>query len=92
MVGQVLKRGEAPRGFHAESARVRAAQGKREAALVALERAVAMGWQSYTSVAPRLAEEPAFRNIRDEPRLEQIDARIQGDLARERREFGQVAS
>lgn len=78
---------------HLKLARVLAVQGKKEAALSAIERAVALGWpngeRDFDILRPRpvLAEEPAFRELRGDARFRRIDAAIQANLARERREL-----
>jgi len=69
------------------AARIRALEGRREEALNLLERAVAMGWQwEQFGLAPSLADELSYASIADDPRFRRIDARIQADVARERRE------
>lgn len=73
--------------IHGRRDAVLALQGKREQALRAPERAVALGWQyDDHGTVPRLADEPVYRSLRNEPRLRRLDAIIQGAVARERRE------
>lgn len=91
-VRTTLQRGRAPGYFHVLSAGIWAARGRHDEALAALERAVVLGWPLGSSRSPWLprpvlAEEPAFRSIRDDPRLKRIDAGIQTNIARERRKL-----
>jgi TolB-like protein/DNA-binding winged helix-turn-helix (wHTH) protein len=86
-VSRFLGRGRVPYDLLELAARIRALQGRREEALGLLEQAVAMGWQwNRFGMVPRLAEELAYRSIRDDPRFRRIDDGIQAAVARERRE------
>ena len=64
---------------------------RRETAIAMLEQAVARGWpfgfswESPFSGAP-LAEDPAFRTLRGDPRFRRIDAMIRTNDDRERHE------
>lgn len=66
-------------------------QDERETAIAMLEQAVARGWpfgfswEDPFSAAP-LAEDPAFRTVRADPRFRRIDAMIRSNDDRERRE------
>ena len=87
VLGRALARGRVPFDTLEMAARIRTLQGRREEALRLLERAVGMGWQwHWVALAPRLADNPVYRTIRDEPRLRRLDDVIQRDIARERRE------
>jgi hypothetical protein len=82
------QRGPVPASFEANSARVWAAQGRTVEALAALQRAMASGWRHWeTAILPRLADDPGFRNLRGDPRFRRLDAMLQAELARERREL-----
>lgn len=94
-----LRRGIVPFTFHASCARLWAVRGKRDLAIGALERAVAMGWpygmRWPDPWAPRpdlLTEEPAFRGIREDPRLRRIQGSLQRHLARERQELEAIGN
>jgi hypothetical protein len=65
-----------------------AAQGRREEAIAALEKAVKLGWfyNNETYSFRDIAQEPAFRDIASDPRFQQVRAYFAGHLARERRE------
>lgn len=82
--------GRVPAGFLALAAQTWALRGKTDAALSALERAVANGWLNASDLAdsalPDIGDEPAFRSLRGQPRFEAVRARINGAFAAERRE------
>lgn len=84
----ILARGRAPRWFVARHAHVLAAMGHPDAALTALETAVARGWYyaSATSLAD-IADEPAFASLRDTPRFQALRAKLNANVVRERREI-----
>ncbi len=87
-----LRRGRVPRWFHAVHAEVLAARGDKAAALAALEQAVALGWYYAGNMAlPDIADEPAYAAIREEPRFQRLRAKLNADVARERREIEQLA-
>lgn len=86
-----MARGRVPGGFLAEGAKLWAVRGERDRALDALERAVAAGWLNFNETAlPDLADEPAFRTLRGDPRFERARARIAAHREKERREIGPV--
>lgn len=94
--GLARSRGEATYNFLAEAAQVWALRGKHAMALAALERARARGW-SYVAMdegdvsLSDMADEPAFRSLRGNPRFERLRAEINAHLARERRETAQLS-
>jgi DNA-binding SARP family transcriptional activator/TolB-like protein len=70
-------------------AMIRAAQGQRSDALKLLDAALSKGWfPDGRSVALDLAQEPAFRDLRGDPRFELLRKRILDHVARERAELG----
>ena len=84
-----LAQGRMALWYHADCAKVWAAQGKRDAALAALERSAALGWvynSAYDSFAD-IGDEPAFATLRGEPRFERLRAAFRAHVARERREL-----
>jgi TolB-like protein/DNA-binding SARP family transcriptional activator len=91
-IATALKRsgGRAPAAFFASAAQTWALRGKPGDALAALERALANGWLYRVdlddSSLSDIGDEPGFRSLRGIPRFEAIRARINGQLARERRE------
>jgi hypothetical protein len=81
-----------PNWVHAAAAQVAALQGRRGEALTSLARAVALGWHHVSwGPNPDIADLPAFRSLRGEPRFERIRARLRADFERERRETGPIA-
>lgn len=80
-----------PFALDADVAAVRAVQGKREQALAMLERAQRRGWtHTDTTDLPDIADEPAFRALRGDPRFERIRASLTAHLARERAETARL--
>ena len=81
------RRGKVPTFFDGDAAGVWAAQGNSGAALKALERAIARGWLYAGRLdLPDLADEPAFRPLRNDPRFKAVLARYQAHFVRERQE------
>jgi len=73
-------------------ARIRAVQQRHKEALDLISAAVGRGWlPDGLHEALDLADEPAFRDLRGDPRFEALRARILAHIARERRELGPVA-
>jgi hypothetical protein len=86
-MSQAMGRGRVPFDIVQMAARIRALQGRREEALRLLERAVAMGWQwHFVGFSPRLADDPVFASLRNEPRLRRLDSILQNGVAREQRD------
>ena len=88
-VDQRIRGGRAPRSYYFHAALVAAAQRDNGAALRWLEHASANKWwyaQEYS--LPDIADEPAFRNLKADPRFQAIAARQRAWQARERREMG----
>jgi len=80
-----------PFWFDADTAAILAVEGRKGEALAALERAARRGWtHAGSSDLPDIAEEPAFRSLRGEPRFQQIRANLAAQHARERAEFLQL--
>ena len=85
---QALKR-VPRRDGSAQLAMVRAAQGDRKDALALLDAAIRMGsFPDGRRVALDLAQEPAFRDLRGDPRFESLRKRMLDHVARERAELG----
>lgn len=73
----------------ARLAMVKAAQGDPDRALALLGRALAFGWHpDGRLIAIDLAQEPAFRGMRNDPRFRETRKRILDHIARERAELG----
>ena len=86
---RVLRKAPASAVDRARLAKIRAAQGEREEALALLRRALRNGWYpNGQATALDLAQEPAFRALRGEPRFEAIRKRILDHIAQERAEAG----
>ena len=86
-ISSSLRQGRVPFWFHAAAAEVWAVQGRQIEALAALERAVDRGWtHSGNADLHDLADEPAFRALRGNPRFERLRERLAAHLERERRE------
>jgi hypothetical protein len=70
-------------------AMIRAAQGDRAGAVSQLEAALKTGWfPDGRNVALDLAREPAFRELRGDPRFEAARKRILDHIAKEQAELG----
>ena len=70
-------------------AMIRATQGDSGRALALLDLAVRRGWfPDGRAAALDLADEPAFRSLRGEPRFEALRKRLLDHIARERAELG----
>lgn len=82
--------GRAPAEFDAQAAQVWALQGKRDAAIAAIERALRNGWLNADfdsgDLIDDLGEEPAFRSLRGDPRFERLRGQLKAHFERERRE------
>lgn len=86
-VRATYRRGRAPFWFDADAAALWAAQGRRDKALAALERAMDRGWTHSANTDLRdIGDEPAFRSLHGHPRFERIELRLAAHRARERRE------
>lgn len=86
-VQAAYRRGQVPFWFDVEAAAVFAVQGRRDAALAALERAFQRGWRQSSGTSLRnIADEPAFRSLHGEPRFKRLQARLAAHYARERDE------
>jgi tetratricopeptide (TPR) repeat protein len=85
---RVYQQGPVPFWFEADGAAVLAAEGKTDEALSALEHAMARGW-SHGGIADLrdIADEPAFRLLRANPRFERIRSALKQHNMRERAEF-----
>lgn len=92
MIADALRRsgGRAPADIFGEAAQTWALLGKHDAALAGLERATRNGWINAVfpagDLADDLGDKPAFASLRGNPRFEAIRGRLNGELARERRE------
>ena len=86
-VRTVYRQGSVPFWFEVEAAAVFAAQGKKDAALDALDRAYRRGWRQNSGTSLRdIAYEPAFRSLHGEMRFKQLQTRLAAHYARERKE------
>jgi DNA-binding SARP family transcriptional activator/TolB-like protein len=84
-----LKTAPNTREANSRMAFTRAAQGNRVQALSFLQRAVERGWlPDGNREAIDIAQEPAFRDLRGDPRFETIRKRILDHIAKERAELG----
>lgn len=77
-----------PFWFEADAAALFATEGKTDAALTLLERAMSRGW-SHDGVADLrdIADEPAFHALRGNPRFERIRLALRQSEQKERAEF-----
>jgi len=76
-----------PFSFEIEAAAVFAAQGRKSAALDALDRAYRRGWRQNSGTSLRdIADEPAFRPLHGEQRFRELQVRLAAHYAREREE------
>jgi DNA-binding SARP family transcriptional activator/TolB-like protein len=90
-VSQGLVRSGNDRELMVELARIRAIQQRDKEALDLISAAIARGWlPDGLEVALDLADEPAFRDLRGNPRFEAARRKIFTHIARERKELGPV--
>lgn len=86
---RVQSYGRVPSGFYYERSQFLAAEGKREEAISALQKAAKLGW--FYSNDPYsfrdIAQEPTFRDIASDPRFRRVRAHFADHLTRERREI-----
>lgn len=88
-VSRAFRQGRVPFELIASAAEIWALQGRRDRALAALERATDRGWLHLDDAdLADLADEPALRSLRGQPRFERVRDRINARLAKERREVG----
>ena len=85
---RIQSHGRVPFEFHYGRSVMLAAQGKREAAIASLQKAVKLGWfyNNETYSFRDIAQEPVFRDIALDPRFQRIRTYFAAHLARERRE------
>jgi hypothetical protein len=90
LINGIYRRGNVPFWFDADAAAVWAAHGKTNEALDGLERAYARGWRRVYATGPLdIAEEPAFRVLREQRRFIKL-RNLLGEHLRQERE--QIAS
>jgi TolB-like protein len=89
---KIQSHGGVPSDFYYEQSQIFAANGQREKAIAALQKAVKLGW--FYNNGPNsfrdLAGEPVFRDIVPDPRFQQIRSYFVAHLAKERRETGPI--
>lgn len=91
LLDAVYSRNRVPVWFDADAAALLAVQGRSNEALTRLERAMSRGWRNAGSTELRdLAEEPAFRSLRGNPRFKRLRARLSNHFVREREETARV--
>ena len=76
-----------PVSFHVMCSRVAALAGRPEEAIRTLEEAVAEGWRPSVGEYAAVTDEPAYANLRNDPRMKHLDTIISADNDRERREL-----
>jgi hypothetical protein len=87
LIGRLYGRGRVPTWFDEDAAGIWAAEGKTKLAIEALERARDRGWLHVGRTdLPSLAEEPAFRALRGDPRFKAVLASYDAHFSRERQE------
>jgi len=91
LTSQGLERSGNDRDLMLELARIRAIQHRDKEALDLLSASVGHGWlPDGLETALDLADEPAFRDLRGNPRFEALRGRILAHIERERRELGPI--
>jgi TolB-like protein len=85
---RIQSHGRVPFDFYYNRSMMLAAEGKREEAIAALQKAVNLGWfyNSENYSFHDIAQEPAFREIVPDPRFQRVRAYLAAHVARERRE------
>ena len=90
-IGAVYRQRTIPFVLDADVAAIMAVEGRRDRALAMLERAMRRGWtDSNNTDLPNIADEPAFRSLRGEPRFDRLRRSLVAHLARERAETLQL--
>jgi TolB-like protein/Tfp pilus assembly protein PilF len=87
LCAEAMRAGRTPVGFRVLCSRVAALAGRNEDAIRMLQQAVKEGWRPSEGEYPAVTDEPAYANLRSDPRMKRIDAIIAGDINRERREL-----
>ena len=84
----VYRKGKVPFWFDAQSAAIFAVLGKKDDALVTLQRAFDRGWRQNDGADLRdIADEPVWRSLHGDPRFERLRTKIAAHYAREREEM-----
>ena len=87
-IDERLRRGRVPREYHFYASLVAAAQGDEGRALGWLEKAASnKWWYAQEFWLPDIADEPAFRKLKGNPRFQAVAARQRAWQAKERREM-----
>lgn len=88
LAARILRQSGRPFWFDADLAAIRAVEGRRAEALNLLQRARTQGWVHIgLTDLPDLNAEPAFAELRSEPRFKQIRNQLVAHFAKERREI-----
>lgn len=82
-----VRNGHSPRSFRVSCSRVSALLGHKDLAIDTLERAIAEGWRPAVGEFAAVSDEPAYVLVRNDPRIKRIDATLEAEGARERREL-----
>ena len=91
LIDRVYRRGRVPAWFDEDAAGIWAVQGKKTAAIEALDRALRRGWIHLGRTdLPKIEEEPAFRLLWGDPRFEALRGKYEQHYARERAETAQA--
>ena len=90
----ILGHGRVPAFFYFPYAKLFAVEGKRNAAIAALQKGVDLGWFYCTDETSfrDIGQEPAFRDLAYDPRFQRIRAYFAAHLAKERRAAGPISS
>lgn len=91
LIEAIVRREWTPFSFEASAAGVFAASGQDDRALGALETAWRRGWRTIYMTGPLdLADDPAFRHLRGNPRLERLRSEFAAHWQRERDEIARL--
>ena len=87
LIDEINLRGRVPFWFDADAAGVYAAAGRKHEAVSRLVRAFNRGWRHCGATDLRqLADEPAYRSLRETPMFQRLQGRLDMDRSREREE------
>lgn len=92
LIERIDRRGGVPFWFDADAAAILATHDKTNLALSRLERAYARGWRRVYSTGPLdIADEPAFRSLRQQPRFIKLRDLLDEHLRQERDQLASIS-
>ena len=87
LCNDAIRRGRTPIGFQVNCSRTWAMLGRSDQTLRMLQRAMTAGWRPDGGWSVLLTDEPAYRSMRNDPRLKRLGSNVVAENERERREL-----